>query len=246
MIFLVSVFSKTVEETWSVQSSVCMFTSLLGWWSGWYQGWRKVPSRPFYLGLSILLCIYVGFSFSCIIISTNICVAVLLVIHVIFGYRVLLCLKRALRIANASQQMASAVRGSSGPVTLFVEILNKSVVLGLLPDWTLHTRENIHASFMYYTCWKIILNWSLHFCQVRLLFREKWSPDHTCCNPGADRINQQWVAKWVYDPNLRSFLCKHIAVHPVPETERRSNGREICFYQGLKTRGVWSPKMFYK
>ncbi|CAI0382566.1 unnamed protein product [Linum tenue] len=41
------------------------------------------------------------------------------------GERVLLCLKRALRIANAAQQMANAARGSSGPVTLFVEILNK-------------------------------------------------------------------------------------------------------------------------
>lgn len=42
--------------------------------------------------------------------------------------RVLLCLRRALRIANAAQQMANATRGNSGPVTLFVEILNKSVV----------------------------------------------------------------------------------------------------------------------
>lgn len=41
------------------------------------------------------------------------------------GERVLLCLKRALRIANAAQQMANVARGSSGPVTLFVEILNK-------------------------------------------------------------------------------------------------------------------------
>ncbi|PWZ57139.1 Vacuolar protein sorting-associated protein 35B [Zea mays] len=41
------------------------------------------------------------------------------------GERVLLCLKRALRIANAAQQMASATRGSSGSVTLFIEILNK-------------------------------------------------------------------------------------------------------------------------
>ncbi|KAG4146893.1 hypothetical protein ERO13_D05G187900v2 [Gossypium hirsutum] len=41
------------------------------------------------------------------------------------GERVLLCLKRALRIANAAQQMASIARDSSGPVTLFVEILNK-------------------------------------------------------------------------------------------------------------------------
>ncbi|XVF62211.1 hypothetical protein PTKIN_Ptkin08bG0199200 [Pterospermum kingtungense] len=41
------------------------------------------------------------------------------------GERVLLCLKRALRIANAAQQMSSAARGSTGSVTLFVEILNK-------------------------------------------------------------------------------------------------------------------------
>ncbi|GAQ84640.1 VPS35B VPS35 homolog B [Klebsormidium nitens] len=41
------------------------------------------------------------------------------------GERVLLCLKRALRIANAAQQQANATRGSGGPVTLFVEILNK-------------------------------------------------------------------------------------------------------------------------
>ncbi|XWS20931.1 hypothetical protein CRYUN_Cryun30bG0011700 [Craigia yunnanensis] len=41
------------------------------------------------------------------------------------GERVLLCLKRALRIANAAQQIANVARGSSGPVTLFVEILNK-------------------------------------------------------------------------------------------------------------------------
>ncbi|KAL0701869.1 hypothetical protein Bca4012_057991 [Brassica carinata] len=43
------------------------------------------------------------------------------------GERVLLCLRRALRIANAAQQMANATRGSSGPVTLFVEILNKYI-----------------------------------------------------------------------------------------------------------------------
>ncbi|GAB2219778.1 hypothetical protein Droror1_Dr00007415 [Drosera rotundifolia] len=43
------------------------------------------------------------------------------------GERVLLCLKRSIRIANAAQQMASVTRGSSGPVTLFVEILNKYV-----------------------------------------------------------------------------------------------------------------------
>uniref|UniRef100_A0A0E0KKA8 Vacuolar protein sorting-associated protein 35 n=1 Tax=Oryza punctata TaxID=4537 RepID=A0A0E0KKA8_ORYPU len=41
------------------------------------------------------------------------------------GERVLLCLKRALRIANAAQQMANVTRGSSGSVALFIEILNK-------------------------------------------------------------------------------------------------------------------------
>ncbi|GAA0154252.1 membrane traffic protein [Lithospermum erythrorhizon] len=41
------------------------------------------------------------------------------------GERVMLCLKRALRIANAAQQMANAARGSSGSVILFIEILNK-------------------------------------------------------------------------------------------------------------------------
>nr|XP_016464945.1 PREDICTED: vacuolar protein sorting-associated protein 35B-like isoform X2 [Nicotiana tabacum]XP_016464946.1 PREDICTED: vacuolar protein sorting-associated protein 35B-like isoform X3 [Nicotiana tabacum] len=41
------------------------------------------------------------------------------------GERVLLCLKRALRIANAAQQMSTATRGSSGSVLLFIEILNK-------------------------------------------------------------------------------------------------------------------------
>ncbi|XAR58002.1 hypothetical protein NMG60_11026328, partial [Bertholletia excelsa] len=41
------------------------------------------------------------------------------------GERVLLCLKRGLRIANAAQQMANATRGSSGSVVLFIEILNK-------------------------------------------------------------------------------------------------------------------------
>ncbi|CAH1413679.1 unnamed protein product [Lactuca virosa] len=41
------------------------------------------------------------------------------------GERVLLCLKRALRIANAAQQMANVTKGSSGSVLLFIEILNK-------------------------------------------------------------------------------------------------------------------------
>lgn len=42
-----------------------------------------------------------------------------------FEIRVLRCLKRALKIANSAQQMTSAARGSTGSVTLFIEILNK-------------------------------------------------------------------------------------------------------------------------
>ncbi|KAI4327764.1 hypothetical protein L6164_020188 [Bauhinia variegata] len=41
------------------------------------------------------------------------------------GERVLMCVKRALRIANAARQMANAARGSTGSVMLFIEILNK-------------------------------------------------------------------------------------------------------------------------
>ncbi|CAL9223372.1 unnamed protein product [Arabidopsis halleri] len=41
------------------------------------------------------------------------------------GERVLLSLKRALKIANSAQQMANTARGSTGSVTLFIEILNK-------------------------------------------------------------------------------------------------------------------------
>jgi len=41
------------------------------------------------------------------------------------GERVLLCLKRALKIANSAQQVANTARGSTGSVTLFIEILNK-------------------------------------------------------------------------------------------------------------------------
>lgn len=49
-----------------------------------------------------------------------------LIIYVFtFEIRVLLCLKRALKIANSAQQMASTARGSPGSVTLFIEILNK-------------------------------------------------------------------------------------------------------------------------
>jgi hypothetical protein len=38
--------------------------------------------------------------------------------------RVLLSLERAMRIANIVQQMSCATRGTSGPVTVFVKILN--------------------------------------------------------------------------------------------------------------------------
>jgi hypothetical protein len=38
--------------------------------------------------------------------------------------RVLMSVKRPLRIFNAVQQMSSATRGTSGPMTVFVKILN--------------------------------------------------------------------------------------------------------------------------
>lgn len=37
-----SVFSKTFKEARPMQSCLCMFASVLDWWSGWNQGWRKV------------------------------------------------------------------------------------------------------------------------------------------------------------------------------------------------------------
>jgi len=62
------------------------------------------------------------------------------------NFRVLLCLKRALRIANAAQQIANATRGCSGPVTLFVEILNKSVA------WICNFNLIIHMSHIIWHC----------------------------------------------------------------------------------------------
>lgn len=44
---------------------------------------------------------------------------------VVDGKRPLHCLKRALRIANAAQQMANVTRGNNGSAILFIEILNK-------------------------------------------------------------------------------------------------------------------------
>ncbi|CAI0461638.1 unnamed protein product [Linum tenue] len=46
------------------------------------------------------------------------------------GFSVLICLKRALRIANGAQQMSNAAWGSTGSVTLFIEILNKGEEVG--------------------------------------------------------------------------------------------------------------------
>ncbi|KAI4339940.1 hypothetical protein MLD38_024823 [Melastoma candidum] len=54
------------------------------------------------------------------------------------GERVLLCLKRALRIANAAQQITNVARGKGGPVTLFVEILNKYLYF--------YERDNPHVT----------------------------------------------------------------------------------------------------
>ena len=58
----------------------------------------------------------------------------------------LLCLKRALRIANAAQQMANVARGSSGPVTLFVEILNKLVTLSYKTVWFVYCFHDLFTN----------------------------------------------------------------------------------------------------
>lgn len=67
--------------------------------------------------------------------------------------RVLLCLKRALRIANAAQQMANIARGISGPVILFIEILNKSVALSFTKfnlSWHIPFALTLLFSFFYW------------------------------------------------------------------------------------------------
>ena len=42
-------------------------------------------------------------------------------------YEVLLCFTGVLRIANAAEEMAKVARGSSGPFTLALELLNRSI-----------------------------------------------------------------------------------------------------------------------
>ena len=53
------------------------------------------------------------------------------------GERVLLCLKRAIRIANAAQQMANVMKGNNGPATLLLRYLT-SIYISL--------RRKIHRS----------------------------------------------------------------------------------------------------
>ena len=88
--------------------------------------------------------------------------------------RVLLCLKRSLRIANAAQQMANVTRGTGGPVTLFVEILNKCVG-ALVMNHVIYTqkKQEIYTS---------MLNGRLNFllwCFRYLYFFEKGNPQVT-------------------------------------------------------------------
>lgn len=68
----------------------------------------------------------------------------ILIVFSVLPFAGFFCLKRALRIANAAQQMASATRGSSGPVTLFVEILIKCV----LYYWSVVKRDVYLAMFL--------------------------------------------------------------------------------------------------
>lgn len=90
--------------------------------------------------------------------------------------RVLLCLKRSLRIANAAQQMTNVTRGSSGPVTLFVEILNKLVNLTPLAIYIMNIECN--------ACFSLILFFFSFFCLFTiccryLYFFEKGNPQIT-------------------------------------------------------------------
>ncbi|CAI9301469.1 unnamed protein product [Lactuca saligna] len=60
------------------------------------------------------------------------------------GERILLCLKRALKIANVAQQMANVAHGSSSPITLFVEILKKKITMEFATEkslWSLLRKD---------------------------------------------------------------------------------------------------------
>lgn len=81
----------------------------------------------------------------------------------------------------------------------------------------------------------VCLQINIYHHQVRLLFWERKYPDHTLGDSGAAWIDHQRVAERVKDRHFGFFLFQHIAVHSVPKAERRSDGREICFYQGLTT-----------
>lgn len=100
------------------------------WWNNWCQA---VLARFLISCIQVLTTIYLSYFckwFYCVM--KSVWMMFLTYLFLLWGvFRVLLCLKRALRIANAAQQMANVTRGSSGPVTLFVEILNKSVTLNL-------------------------------------------------------------------------------------------------------------------
>lgn len=97
------------------------------------------------------------------------------------GYdRVLLCLKRSLRIANAAQQQANVTRGSSGPVTLFVEILNKLVIRALMFLSEIRVQD-CSPGFIYY---------KIHFwSQVPLLFWEGEPSNNAFCNSEPYRVD---------------------------------------------------------
>lgn len=121
-----AVFCETFEEAWSVQSCLCMLASLLGWWSRQCKRWREVRLTFMF----VVSCQHVTGYAPHLVFALNLDEiekpwVLLIYLFPLLLTRVLLCLKRALRIANAAQQMSNAARGTAGSVTLFVEILNK-------------------------------------------------------------------------------------------------------------------------
>lgn len=177
-----------------------------------------VGYQPYLMLISSALVVW-NFSFSCLFHTKEIW-------HTgsMFDYRVLLCLKRSLRIANAAQQMANVARGSSGPITLFVEILNKLVPwMYLSVDFGFTARKVITWGNTL-SCF-VKVKFTHLMIQVPLFLWEGKPADYMCCNSGANRSDKEY-AKWHHNPgsSFRCFLCQCITLHSVSERERRCDG----------------------
>lgn len=81
---------------------------------------------------------------------------------------------------------------------------------------------------------KFLVSWSdlIFVClytQVSVLLWEGEPPNNCRCNPKPDRIDNNRDAEWHVHTGShhRCFLCEHVTIHSVPETERRGSGREV-------------------